>query len=70
MLVLTRRLGESIVIGDDAAITVQILKINGNQIRIGISAPKDLPVHRQEIYERIIAGVLVEKPRNEAEVAA
>jgi carbon storage regulator len=53
MLVLTRRLGESIVIGDDANILVQVLKINGNQVRIGITAPKDLPVHRQEIYNRI-----------------
>ncbi len=51
MLILTRRTGESIVIGDD--ITVTVLAINGKQIRLGIGAPKDIAVHREEIYERI-----------------
>jgi carbon storage regulator len=50
MLVLTRRVGETLMIGND--VTVTILGINGNQVRIGINAPKDLPVHREEIYER------------------
>ncbi len=51
MLILTRRVGESLVIGDDINITV--LAIRGNQVRIGINAPKDVSVHREEIYERI-----------------
>jgi carbon storage regulator len=51
MLILTRRNHESIRIGDDVIITV--LAINGNQVRIGIEAPKSVAVHREEIYERI-----------------
>jgi carbon storage regulator len=51
MLILTRRLGESVVIGDQVTFTV--LGIKGNQVRCGISAPKDVSVHREEIYERI-----------------
>ena len=51
MLILTRRVGETIVIGDDVVVTV--LGIKGNQVRIGINAPKNVSVHRQEIYERI-----------------
>ncbi|MCK4608605.1 MAG: carbon storage regulator CsrA [Gammaproteobacteria bacterium] len=53
MLILTRKIGESIVIGDDAAIDVTILGITGGQIRLGIAAPKDVSVHREEIYQRI-----------------
>lgn len=52
MLILTRRVGESIRIGDDISVTV--LSIQGNQIRIGIDAPKDVQVHREEVYERVI----------------
>lgn len=51
MLILTRRVGESIIIGDDVVMTV--LGINGNQVRVGINAPKTVSVHREEIYQRI-----------------
>lgn len=51
MLVLSRKVGESIMIGDD--FTVTVLSIKGNQVRIGVTAPKDICVHREEIYRRI-----------------
>lgn len=51
MLILTRRIGEAICIGDE--VEVRVLGIKGGQIRLGIVAPKDIPVHREEIYERI-----------------
>jgi carbon storage regulator len=51
MLILTRRVGETVVIGDD--VTVTVLGVKGNQVRLGVNAPREVAVHREEIFERI-----------------
>ncbi len=51
MLILTRRVGESLMVGDE--ITITVLGVKGNQVRIGVNAPRDVAVHREEIYNRI-----------------
>lgn len=51
MLILTRRVNEKLMVGDD--VTVTVLSISGNQVRIGVTAPRHVPVHREEIYEKV-----------------
>ena len=59
MLILTRRVGETLMIGDD--VTVIVLEVKGNQVRIGVNAPREVAVHREEIYDRIQCRGGVEK---------
>ena len=72
MLILTRRVGETVMIGDEVTITV--LGVKGNQVRVGINAPKSVAVHREEIYERIKReqqgdDATGDKPKHTAEYA-
>jgi carbon storage regulator len=60
MLILTRRVGETLMIGDE--VTVTVLGVKGNQVRIGVNAPRDVTVHREEIYERIKREQQSEEP--------
>lgn len=65
MLILTRRVGETLMIGDE--VTVTVLGVKGNQVRIGVNAPKDVSVHREEIYDRIQREKNGDAPMDSAE---
>ena len=64
MLILTRRVGETLMIGDE--VTVTVLGVKGNQVRIGVNAPKEVSVHREEIYQRIQRGEDAHAPASPA----
>jgi carbon storage regulator len=68
MLILTRRVGETVVIGND--VTVTVLGVKGNQVRLGVNAPREVAVHREEIFERIKREQSEEKPQRPQVVGA
>lgn len=68
MLILTRRVGEMLIIGDD--VTVTVLGVKGNQVRLGVNAPKEVSVHREEIYQRIQQEKAGQKAAEQSETAA
>jgi carbon storage regulator len=69
MLILTRRLGESVKIGDE--VTMTVLGVKGMQVRLGFVAPKEVAVHREEIYQRVHSGPKeIERPRRDTVFAA
>jgi len=67
MLILTRRVGETVMIGND--VTVTVLGVKGNQVRVGVNAPKTVSVHREEIYERIQREEKGDSAGNDSEYA-
>lgn len=68
MLILTRRVQEALMIGDNVVVTV--LSVKGNQVRLGIDAPKDVEVHREEIYHRVKSGIPQGEPKSAKPEAA
>lgn len=67
MLILTRRIGETLMVGDE--VTVTVLGVKGNQVRIGVAAPNDVAVHRQEVYEKIQKEANVDQSGIKAQAA-
>lgn len=67
MLILTRKVGERIMIGDDGDIQITVVALEGNKVRLGVFAPSDMPVHREEIFDRIKAEQQNHEPDNDTE---